>query len=110
MAGFKVETVTVANGATDSSAFQLGDRAMLAVRTPGALTSVAISFKVADTESGTYTVLKRADGTTVAITVAASQTVAVTGEAADALAPCVWVKLVCGSAEGGDRVLTLLCK
>lgn len=102
-------TLTVENGQTTSEAFRVGRRAIGAVRTPATLTSTTITFTSSGTEAGTYLPVY-ADGDQVSLSVSTSRHVALAGAEADAFSSVDWAKLVCGSAEGGERTIEVVLK
>ena len=102
-------SVTIASGDTVStpttSLFIAGGIAG-AIITPSALTGTALSFQVSY-DGTTYTALYATGGTAVSYTVAASRVIP--------LDPAVfgsfpYLKLVSGSAEGADRVFTIIVR
>ena len=99
--------VVIANGQTVSAAFQLGGRRIGAIRTPAALTGVALTFQASDAEGGTYLPVW-ADAAAVSLVVAPSRHIALTLDESNALASCDWVKLVSGSAEAAERTLSVV--
>jgi hypothetical protein len=102
--------VPIANGETTSAVVCLRDHAMVGLITPAALTSTAITFTASTTEGGTFVPVYDSDGSVVSLAVAQARAIGLSGAEADALAPFVWIKVVCGSAEADDRVLTLVLK
>ena len=99
-------TVTIANGATVSNAIDLGEMAIVGIQTPAALTSTAFTFQ-ASSDNVTYAAVYKVDGTQYTMTVSTSRYHVV--PPAD-LAGIRWLKVVGGSAEGGDRVITVLAR
>jgi hypothetical protein len=110
MAYPKIKTVTVASGQQTSNAFNVGAGVVSGLLLPSSLTSTAITFTAADSQDGTYKAVYDSDGNQVSFTVAASRAVGAAGSEIDALAPFEWFKLVCGSAEGGDRTIQVIVK
>lgn len=106
----RVETVTIANGGTTSAAILLRDYVLASIITPAALTSTAITFTASDTKGGSYVQVNDSDGNQVSLVAAASRSLSLSGAEADALAACLWVKVVTGSAEGAERILKLILK
>lgn len=98
--------VTVANGATVSSAIDLGNLSVVGLILP-VLTSTAITFQASDSLAGTYQAVKGSDGNSVSYTVASSTYVVILPTA---LAGIRFLKLVCGSAEGAARTITVIAK
>jgi hypothetical protein len=110
MAYPKIKTVTVANGGTTSEAFDVGAGVVSGLLLPSALTSSAITFTASDRQDGTFSPVYDSDGNQVSFSVAASRAVGAAGSEIDALAPFGWLKLVTGSAEGGDREIKVIVK
>jgi len=106
----KQHTVTIANGGTTSEAIRMDSYAFGGLILPGTLTSTACTFTVCNTAGGTFVPLADATGAHISITVAASHAIAITGTAGEALAPWAFIKLVFGSAESGDRLVTIVLK
>lgn len=99
-------TVAIANGATVSAAADLQGSTVVAVRTPAALTSTAMTFQVSD-DGSTYVPLRKEDGTAYTLVVAASGGYPVNHDYFD---PWDYVKAVGGSAEGGARSIVLVTR
>jgi hypothetical protein len=99
---------TIANGATVGSAVNIGGGSVVGVILPAAFTGTALTFQVSN-DNITYRVL---NNTTVAIslTVAPSIQVGLTQDIQDAFAGVGWVKCVSGTAEGAQRLVTLLVR
>lgn len=97
-------TTTILSGATASAAVQLEEASICGIRTPAALTGVALTFTCSDTAGGTFDPVMTAAGAAYTLTVAASRYTV-----ADPLVflGVKWVKVVSGSAEGADRIITL---
>jgi hypothetical protein len=98
--------VTIANGATLSTAADLSNGQTLAgLILPAALTSTAITFTMCDTSAGTFVPVYAAGGAAVySLTVGAARYVPVDR---DAFAGAKFVKVVGGSSEGGARTIRL---
>jgi hypothetical protein len=80
---------------------------LVAVQTPGTLTSTAMTF-TGSTDGSTYVAVRAMDGAAAySITVAASYYVPVDIRCFAGLA---YIKCVAGSAEGGARVITLITR
>jgi hypothetical protein len=103
-------SVTIANGQTESSVFQLGEATHLALGMPSAFTGTTMTFKASSTEGGTYVIVKDDAGADVSITVGTSRWVALQTAVMAKLAAFRWLKLVSGAAEGGDRTIELVAK
>jgi hypothetical protein len=107
-------TLTIANGAALSDAFDMTHFSMAIVTLPAAWTSAKIGFKVSTSSAGTFTPLYDHDGNIVQVggTPAASTSY----EAPPELAAAFWVKLWSqdGSAndtnQGGARSITVTLK
>lgn len=95
----EIVTVTIANGGTDSTAFDMRGFTGGIVILPGAITGTALSFKVSDAEGGAYVPLRKSDDTAVeALVVGASRAFALPV----GLKGAAWVKLVM-DAQGAAR-------
>ena len=106
-----VVTVTILNGAALSQAISMADYALGSIILPAAWTAASISFKVCDSNGGTFVPLKVAAGTICEITVAASGAYPLPAE----LLSCAYFKVwseTSGSdvTQGADRILTLMLK
>jgi hypothetical protein len=108
---FYDKTVTIANNGTTSAAIDTGllsthsKTQLVGITFPASMTSTAMTVQRATTESGTYTVLREVGG-------ASDYPITVTSEKTVPLDPRVfitapWIKLVCGTAETGAKVITL---
>lgn len=111
-----IQTVTIANGAAVSDAFDYGPYIAGGLITPAAWTAADIGFYVSDAEAGTYVLLEDVDDAVVKIT-------GLTTNASNArpfpeeLLGWQWVKLASlntstGAAEnqGGARSIKLVMK
>lgn len=108
-------TVTIANGASESEAINLGGRAWGMVILPAGWTAAKLGMKVGLTSGGTfYGPVKDQAGALVLATVAASDAIALPQGDNHVWGP--FVKLVSCDAsgvavnQGADRVLTLLVR
>jgi len=101
-------TVTIANNAQTSDAASLGGGLQLvAVQLPATLTSTAMTF-TGSTDGSTYVAVYAMDGAAAySITVGAARIVPVDIRVFAGLA---YVKCVAGSAEGGERIITLITR
>lgn len=106
----ETRTVSIANAGTTSDAIGIGDYTIAGVITPSALTSTAITFTASATQSGTFVPVYDSDGNQVSLAASTSRAIGLSASEADALAPWSWIKVVCGSAEGAARTLTLVLK
>lgn len=111
--------VTIANGASVSGAFYMGDFAGGIIIFPAAWTAANLAFQVSATETGTYAALHD-DDTDQLVQVQNVATGAVSAYAIPAeLFGATWVKLLSKSATAGtdtavnqaaDRVITVILK
>jgi len=95
-------TVTIANGQTVSNAACLRGHMLLFVIFPGTLTSTTFGLQISQSLAGTYTAVLYG-ASDLSFTCAASKAVHVI----DKELVADYVKVVAGSAEGGDRIVTL---
>lgn len=102
-------TANVASGQTTSEAIHIGDHVLAGIQTPGTLTSTAMTFLGSTTQTGTYAPIYRND-TAISLTVAASRFIELDDVDVGVIWAAPWIKLVCGSAEGGARVFNLALK
>jgi hypothetical protein len=106
------KTVTIADGATKSAAFEIRDYVLTGIIIPANMENTELTFEVCDTLAGTYVPLYRSDGTQVAITyTTAARGFGLSTGDLDALAPWWFVKLVsAGSNQTGDADIVLALK
>ena len=98
-------TATIANGATESEAVDLGGLELAGIFVPDTFDGTAISVKVAPSLDGTYVTLREADSD-FSVTVAASRYVPIENLAL--FAGAQYIKLVSGTAQATtDTTLTL---
>ena len=90
-----------------SNAVDCRGYSLVGIRTPGTLTSTAITFQVAHDADGTYLTAKDTAGADYSVTVAASGHYNI--PAADTIS-WQFVKIATGSAESEDRTIELLLK
>lgn len=103
--GLSVTTVTIANGATTSTAYTLpANKRLVAIQTPSALTSTAITFEQSSDDGVTYQPVYN-ESSAYSITTSTSRYHRVNGEVFDGVRV---VRLIGGSTEGGARTITLL--
>ena len=95
-------TVSIPISTTTSAAFNSGGRKLAYIRTPAALTGVALTFTAAESEAGTYLPVW-ADGNQVSVVIAVSRHISLTVEEGNALAGATWLKLVSGATELAQR-------
>ena len=100
------EVVTIANGATDSSAFNFGGFEHMAIHFP-TMTGTTVTFKAAQKEGGTFVAVSDQDGTSIDITAADNEVCGITGTDAEAIRALGWMKIVSASAEGAARELVV---
>jgi len=92
-------TVTIANGANLSGAFDMSGMAGAVVHMPAAWTSASLGLKVASDESGTYQVLRDDDGNLIQVdSPAASNSYVLPA----ATFPVRWAKLWSQDGSGND--------
>lgn len=104
-------TVAVASaGTTATPVIRTDGYAITGIITPATLTSTAITFTACTTATGTFVPVYDSDGSQVSVAVAADRALGLSGSEADALAAWPFIKLVCGSAEGGDRTFAVCLK
>lgn len=103
---FQSLSASIASGQTASGAIAVADFSFGSFVIPASFTGTAISFTGCDTADGTFVSLYDSTNTIISKTVAVSR--------AYPLPPEVFgfkfVKLVSGSAEGGDRSITVTLK
>lgn len=100
-----VTTVSIANGATTSTAYTLpAGKRLLAVQTPSGLTGTAFTFE-SSSDSGTTYVPVYNEGTAYSVNVGVSRHVRVNGEVFDG---CRVVRVISGSSEAATRTITLI--
>lgn len=102
-------TVTVQSGGTDSSEVDLEGFPLVGFVFP-TITSTSMKFKVSNQHGGTFVALKDNTGADVSVTVASNTGVALTPTLMAQLGAFRFVKLVMGSAEGADRVISICVK
>lgn len=109
---YNQRTVTIANGATVSSATNIAGpgagATVVAVIIPPAFTGTAMTFQVSN-DNVTYRALNNLTAP-ISLTVAADKHIGLTRDAQDAFAGAGWVKVVSGTAEGAARNVTLLVR
>lgn len=106
-AGIQYITVTILSGATtsDEAAMPAG-ATLIAVGTPAALTSTALTFTAATVSGGTFKAVYD-ESTAYSLTVSTSRHVAVKPSV---FAGVKFLKVVGGSSEGADRSITLVVR
>ncbi len=103
---FQTQSVTIANGATSSDAVNLNGFGMVALITPAALTSTAVTF-TGSQDGVNFVPIYNTSGTQLSITVSTSRYIEfVPGD----FVGLNYLKLVGGTAEGGDRVIQVVSR
>jgi hypothetical protein len=103
---FVVNTVSIANGATVSSAIDLQGRGLVQVIMPAAFTGSAITFQ-ASPDNVTFQALYNTANTALSMTVTQGRTYMISPSD---LVGVRYLKLVSGSAEGAARTITLVSR
>ncbi len=103
---YRVETVTIANGATLSSAVDLDGLGLVGIIMPAAFTGATIGFMVSP-DNSTFTDLYTTANTIIAMSVTQGRAYAM--QAGD-LAGFRYLKIKSASSEGAARTLTLLTR
>ena len=98
--------VTIANGATVSSAATLYGSRLVGIITPSALTGVAFTFQ-ASADGSTFTAVYDTNGAAISATVSTDQWVVL--DPAD-FAGIPYLKVVSGAAEGAGRTISLVVR
>lgn len=106
----KTQDANIAQTETDSQAIRVTAGIVAGIRTPAALTSTAITFEGCEEVDGTFSPVYDSDGNQVSLAAAADRCIGLSGAEADALAPWPYIKLICGSAEGADRVIKVILR
>jgi hypothetical protein len=100
-------TTTIANGQGSSLAVDLYGVALVGISIPAAFTGIALTFQVSVDNGQTYQPMYKADGTAYSVTVAAGHYIQI--PALD-FAGIRFLKVISGSNEAADRVLTLVAR
>jgi len=103
-------TLTIANGAQKTEAFNLRDYVLAGIIFTGAFTGTLMTLEVSDAIGGTYLPLYDSDGNQITLQIAPSRGVGITAAEADALAPFEFVKLYASSVQAAERTLILVKK
>jgi len=98
------QVVTIANGQTESSVFNMRGFAGGEIRLPAAFTGVALTFKTSEDDAGTFKTKKDGAGAAVSLTCAAGDALTLPAE----LYGSWYVKIVSGSSEAAAREITVL--
>lgn len=99
-------TATIAASGTTSNAVDLNGRTLCGIFVPAAFTGTALTF-LASPDGSTYVAVKDGAGNSVSLTVAQGQYIPVD---ATKLRGVRFLKIVSGSTEGAERVLTLVTR
>jgi hypothetical protein len=99
-----IDVVIAADGTTSASV-GLSGRALVAIETPGALTSVSLTFLAA--QGTTFVPIYSDAGSAYSVTVAASRHILIDPAK---LVGVTNLKVVMGSAEAAERTLTLITR
>lgn len=102
-----LKTVTITSGQTASAAIDIGGYSLVGFSLPATMTGTATSITVASTLAGTYNPLYDSGGTLYSRTTAALRYYAVSPFDSNGIR---FMRVVSGSAEGADRVITLHLK
>jgi len=103
---FVTDFVTISNGTTTSNAVDLQGRGLLAIILPAAFTGSAITFQISVNNSTFFAVYNTANSQ---LSMTVTQGRAYAFDPSDLL--CArYLKLVSGSSEGADRVITLISR
>lgn len=103
---FNTNAVTIANGATTSSALDLSTNGFVGFIMPAAFTGTAVTF-TGSIDNSTFTALYNSDNSAFSITVSAARYY------------CLWpadflgmryVKIVSNATEGGARTITVITR
>lgn len=97
---------TIANGQTVSGAVDMGDLTACSLETPGELTGTTISFQHSR-DNATFLPVYDEAGALVTVVVDVSQSVSL-GNVIQHLLGKRYLKLVSGSAEGGERSIVIV--
>jgi hypothetical protein len=98
-------TITVATSTTISGEVDLGGTEIVGLQMPATFTGTAITFQVATVSGGTYQAMIDGAGNTVTKTVANGKYVGIDPTLFRGVR---FLKLVSGSAENADRVITVI--
>ncbi len=103
---YQTQTVTVASGQTTSDAINLNGFGMVALITPAALTSTAMTF-TGSQDGVNFFAMYNVAGTQLAITLAASRVIEFSpGD----FVGINFIKLITGTAEGSDRLIQVVSR
>lgn len=97
-------TVTISSGGTTSAEIDMRLWTLCGIHLPAAFTGAALTFSVATASGGTFDIMKDGTGASYSKTIAQGQYLPL--NPAD-FAGVGFLKIISGSTEGADRVLTL---
>jgi hypothetical protein len=101
-----VQEVTVANAGTTSTSITIErGRIPIAIQTPSALTSTAMTFQASFDGTTFATIQNEGAGSDYSITVAASKFITLKRSAMEG---AKYFRLVCGSSEGASRAIQVV--
>jgi len=100
--------VTIASGATTSSAMDLGNRVLVGISWPAAMTLTAATCTfLVSTDGVTYKAYKDDSGAAITLTGLVQDTQTSLGNIITHFFGIRWLKLVMGTAQAADRTVTL---
>lgn len=102
---------TILAAGTESSVVDLQQRVLTAILMPAAWTAADITFKASNSPTGTFGVVKKADGSTTPIAAYTIKTPAANDYITldpDAFAGMRYIKIVSSAGQVAEAVLTLL--
>lgn len=100
-------TATIASSSTTSSEIDLSGTTLCGIYIPSAFTGTSISFQASSASGGTFVAVKDGSGNSISKTVASSQFIRL--DPTDFVG-IRFLKIVSGSTEGADRILTLAAR
>lgn len=103
----QVLSVTIANGATTSSAVPLGDMLPVAITFPATLTNTSFTLQGSTDGGTTYANIYLSTGTAYGVTVTASASIPLTPIDFSGFSH---VRMIGGSNEGGARTITIVLR
>lgn len=110
----QVLTVTMANGATESAAFDVSRFSYGAVIMPAAFDGASLAFKISSTSGGTfaqlYSGVSHALNGDWTVPVFGAPTAGRAYDISGVVALATWVKLLAGSTQTADRTFTIILK
>ncbi len=109
-AGWKVTTVTIANGQTASSELDFSGYKHLAFLMPAAWTAGWLTIRGSAVAGGTKRVIRNDDNTTIPNMTVAVDTIYTVDANALMLAAIPFLSFVCENAQGAARTITVMMK